>query len=136
MSAETALTTPPMVLYQFPPALGLPISESPPCAKVEVYLRLMNVPYTTGPGDTRKSPTKMVPYVRWPDGSLQAESGDIISRLEQKAGPERLDAGLDADRLARGRALAERVEGIVYDACLHDRFTSPEGWALQRPITL
>src|SRR5690554_1625083 len=75
----------PLILHQFPPAFGLPISESPPCAKVEAYLRLTKTPYIVGSGDTRRSPNKMVPYIRWPDGTLQGESGDIIARLEQQA---------------------------------------------------
>lgn len=121
-----------LVLHQFPPALGLPVSESPPCAKVEAYLRLTETPYTLGPGDTRRSPNKMVPYVQWPDGSLQGESGDIIARIEESA---RLDEPLSDSKVEHGRALAERVEEHVYDACLYDRFVLSEGWAYQKPVT-
>ena len=123
---------PKLILYQFPPAMGLPLSESPPCAKVEVYLKLTNTPYELALGDTRKSPTKMIPFVRWPDGELQAESGDIIARLEKDA---KLDEGLDPQRLARGKQLADLAEEIIYDACLYDRFVIPEGAKLQRPLT-
>lgn len=122
----------PLILYQFPPALGLPVSESPPCARVEVYLRLSKTPYTTSDGDPRRSPNKMVPFVRWPDGSLQAESGDIIERLEATIG---LDQGLDPVRLRRGQELAAHVADVAYDACLYDRFVVPEGWTFQRAIT-
>lgn len=126
-----------ITLYQFPPALGLPISESPPCAKVELYLRLTNTPHELALGDTRKSPNKMVPFVRWPDGTLQAESGDIIARLEQDAAPDnRLDKDLDPKRLARGKALAQSAEQLIYTACLYDRFADPEGARLQRPLTV
>jgi glutathione S-transferase len=123
---------PRIILYQLPAAMGLPISESPPCAKVEVYLRLTNTPYQEALGDTRKSPTRLVPFVRWPDGELQAESGDIIARIEKDA---RLDAGLDPERLTRGRQVAALAEEIVYDACLYDRFVTPEGARLQGPLT-
>jgi glutathione S-transferase len=130
-------SAPELVLYQFAPALGLPISESPPCAKVEVYCRLMGIPYSLGPGDIRKSPNGLVPFVRHPDGSLQAESGDILRRLEEERDPaKRLDAGLDPEALATAHALAARVEGIGYEACLFDRFADPAGWAHQKPITL
>ncbi|WP_146158536.1 glutathione S-transferase family protein [Enhygromyxa salina] len=112
--------------------MGLPLSESPPCAKVEVYLVLTGTPFEEVVGDTRKSPTKLVPYVRWPNGELQAESGEIIARLEETIG---LDAGIDPERLARGRELAALAEEIVYDAILHDRFITPEGARLQRPLT-
>ncbi len=130
--SPTQSDAPKLVLYQFPAAMGLPLSESPPCAKVEVYLELTNTPYEEALGDTRKSPTKQVPFVRWPDGELQAESGDIIARLEEDI---RLDAGLDPSRLARGKELAELAEGIIYDACLYDRFVTPEGSKLQRVLT-
>lgn len=121
-----------LVLHQIPAAMGLPLSESPPCAKVEVYLKLTKTPYEEVLGDTRKSPTRQVPFVRWPDGELQAESGDIITRIEQDA---RLDAGLDPSRLARGKELAAQAEDSIYDACLYDRFVTPEGSKLQRVLT-
>lgn len=124
---------PALVLYQLPAAMGLPLSESPPCAKVEVYLRVTKTPYTTELGDTRKSPTKLVPFVRWPDGELQAESGDIIARIEQSTG---LDNGLSDERLARGKALVDKAEALIYDACLYDRFADPQGARLQRPLTV
>ncbi|TXD41797.1 glutathione S-transferase family protein [Lujinxingia vulgaris] len=132
--------TQPLFLYQLPPALGLPFSESPPCAKVEIYLRLTHTPYEARIGDTRTSPNAMAPFVRWPDGRLQAESSEIIAHLEANSGllsPTRspLDQDLDPERLSRARALATLIEEVAYDACLHDRFVSPEGWRLQRPIT-
>ncbi|RVU42579.1 hypothetical protein EA187_15435 [Lujinxingia sediminis] len=132
--------TQPLFLYQLPPALGLPFSESPPCAKVEIYLRLTHTPYEARIGDTRTSPNKMVPFMRWPDGRLQAESSDIIAQLEANSGllspsQRALDPGLDPARLSLARELARVIEEVAYDACLHDRFTSPEGWRHQRPIT-
>lgn len=127
------ITTVPIVLHQFPPAFGLPISESPPCGKVEAYFRLTGTAYVIGSGDTRRSPNKMVPYVRWPDGTFQGESGDIIARLEAT---KCLDAPFDLKRLERGHALAAHVEEVVYDACLYDRFVVSAGWAYQYSITL
>lgn len=127
-----ANTEPRLVLYTLPADMGLPISDSPPCAKVEVYLELTETPYDKAVGDTRKSPTKLVPFVRWPDGELQAESGDIIARIEKEAG---IDDGIDPVRLARGKGVAALSEEIIYDACLYDRFVIPEGAKLQRPLT-
>lgn len=122
-----------MVLYMFDHALGLPVSESPPAAKIEVYCHLAEVPYVTELGDTRRSPNRMVPYVRLPDGALLAESWDIVDHLEAQS-DEPLDRGLDAQVLASGRALAEEIEVVCYNACLHDRFALAEGWAVQRLI--
>ena len=123
---------PPLVLSRFPPAFGLPISESPPAAKVALYLRLTKTPHTLAVGSTLSSPNGMVPYVRWPDGRLQAESGDIIADLEVRCG---LDRGVAPAALDRGRRLAEQVELTCYDACLHDRFTLADGWRVQKPVT-
>ena len=75
----------------------------------------------------------MIPYVRWPDGTLQAESWDILDRLELES-DDPLDAGLDAAALASGRALAQAIEVVCYEACLYDRFAHPKGWAVQRLI--
>lgn len=119
-----------ITLYQFPPAYGLPVSVSPYCAKVELYLRLTDRTYGVAHGDVRKSPNKKVPYVRWPDGALEAESGAIIARLEAD-GP-RLDDGLsEADR-ATGAALEARAEREIYFATLYARFTESAGWAHQQ----
>lgn len=131
-AAATTNTKPRLVLYTLPADMGLPISDSPPCAKVEVYLELTGTPYESEVGDTRKSPTKLVPYVRWPDGELQAESSAIIARLDEDIG---LDVGIDPARYARGKELAALGEEIIYDACLYDRFMIPEGAKLQHPLT-
>lgn len=122
-----------IVLYQFDPVLNLPISEGPYAAKLEVYCRLAGRPYVTELGSTLRSPNSMIPYVRWPDGTLQAESGDIMALMESRSDVP-LDRGLDPQRLASGQALAARVELVCYNACLHDRFAAPEGWAVQRPL--
>lgn len=127
------MSSSPIELYMFEPAFGLPVSESPPATKVQLYCHLTGRDYIARLGDTRRSPNHMIPYVRWPDGTWQAESWDILERLEAES-DEPLDENLNREALRSGRALAEAVELICYDACLYDRFVRPEGWALQRPI--
>ncbi len=119
-----------ITLYQFAPSFGLPVSVSPFCAKLELYLRLTGRDYVTAAGDVREAPNGTVPYVRWPDDTIQGESDDIIARLEAE-GPA-LDAGLAESERARGRELQALAEDIVYYACLYARFVEPAGWAHQK----
>ncbi len=120
--------SPMITLYQFPPAFGLPVSVSPYCAKVELYLRLTGREYETAKGNLFKSPNRLVPYVRWPDGTLGADSAEIIARLE-KEGPA-LDEGFE------GGPLVPEIEvlaaGVHYFAALYARFGEDEGWAHQK----
>ncbi len=120
-----------ITLYQFPEAFGLPVSVSPYCAKVELYFRLTGRAYRTAKGNVFKSPNKKVPYVGWPDGTMQAESADIIARLEAE-GPA-LDEGLDPAALERGRELERAAEAVLYYSCLYSRFADDDGWVHQRP---
>ena len=120
-----------ITLHQFPPGFDMPVSVSPFCTKLEMYFRLTGRKYKTGKGDVLKSPTRTVPFVRWPEGDLQADSGDIIARLEAK-GPS-LDAGLSDAEKAAGRALEAEAEKLLYFAVLYARFATPEGWVHQKP---
>ena len=119
-----------ITLYELPSAFGLPTSVSPYCTKLEVYFRLTGQEYTKEKGDIRKSPNKKVPYVKWPDGSLQADSDEIIARLEVEAG---LDAGLAEDDAVRGAAAAQLAQRVLYFGCLYARFADPAGWEHQKP---
>jgi hypothetical protein len=54
-------------LYQFKPALDLP-NASPFCMKLEIYLRMANLPYEIVlNADSRKAPKGKLPYIE--DGS-------------------------------------------------------------------
>lgn len=120
-----------ITLYQLPRAEGLPVSASPFCAKIELYLRLTERPYETAPGNPFQSPTRTMPFVEHADGTRQGDSGAILERLEAE-GPA-LDEGLSADEVARGRALQIEAEGPVYFACLYTVFVSQEGWTRTKP---
>ena len=121
-----------ITLYQLPPAYGLPVSVSPFCTKLELYLRLTRREFKTETGDIRKSPNKKVPFVAGlePD-RLIADSGDIITTLEDR-GP-RLDEGLSDEARALGDELIALTEKDVYYAVLYSRFVDDEGWKKQKP---
>ena len=67
---EPAMT---VKLYQFPPAWGLP-NPSPFCMKLEVFLRLAEIPYevVTWP-DPRKAPKGKLPFIEH-EGTRIADS--------------------------------------------------------------
>jgi glutathione S-transferase len=119
-----------ITLYQYPPAYDVPTSVSPYCTKVELYLRLTDRDYETALGSNLKSPNKAVPYVRWPDGEVSAESDAIIERLE-KQGPS-LDEGLASADSTRGHELVGLAQGVLYYGCLHSRFGEPDCWPIQK----
>ena len=121
-----------ITLYQYPPAYDVPTSVSPYCTKVELYFRLTARTYETALGSNLKSPNKAVPYVRWPDGELSAESDEIIGRLEGEGEGESLDAGLAPADATRGREFAELAEGVLYYGCLHARFGEADCWPHQK----
>ncbi len=120
-----------VTLYQFPTAFDLPLSVSPYCAKVEAYLRLTGREYQTEVGVVFKSPNRKVPYLRLPDGSMMADSGDIIARLEQE-GPA-LDGSLSREERADSKHLIGLAQDHLYFGVLHSRFGPEDGWTHQRP---
>ena len=119
-----------ITMYQFPTAYGMDFSVSPYCAKLELYFRLTDREYGTAKGNVLKSPNKLVPYVRWEDGTLEAESDEIIGKLE-KLGPT-LDEGLSADAKARGEEIEALAQDAIYFSCLYHRFADDETWRYQR----
>jgi len=91
-----------ITLYQFPSAWGLP-NASPFCMKVETYLRMCNLPYTTvNVLNPAKGPKGKLPYIT--DGSnVVADSGLILDYLKKTHG-DVLDARLGS--VERAQALA------------------------------
>jgi glutathione S-transferase len=119
-----------ITMFQFPTAYGQDFSVSPYCAKLELYFRLTNRKYETKNGNVLKSPNKLVPYVRWEDGALEAESDAIIDKLES-LGPT-LDEGLSQEAKARGEQLTAIAQDAIYYSCLFHRFADDDTWRYQR----
>ena len=92
-----------ITLYQFPPAWGLP-NASPFCMKVETYLRMCNLPYTTvNVLNPAKGPKGKLPYIT--DGSnIVADSGLILDYLKKSTAMPWMhaSAALSARRRWRG----------------------------------
>ena len=104
----------------------MPISSSPFCAKLELYVRLTERDYEIVNTDNRKSPTKQLPYAIMDDGEVIAGSDHIVARLE-KSGPS-LDEGLAGDAKAAATELEKKAEVVMYFGTLYTRWTDDAGW--------
>ena len=120
-----------ITLYQFPSACGLP-NASPFCMKVETYLRMCNLPYTTvNVLNPAKGPKGKLPYIT--DGSnTVADSSFILDYLKATYG-DKLDAGLDIRTRAEAHALRRLMEEHLYWCAVYDRWAVDENWALTKP---
>ena len=123
-----------VTMYQFPIGYKMPVSVSPYCAKLELYMRLTKRDYKTEKGNVLKSPNKAVPYLRWDDGSIVVETDLIIGRFE-KIGPS-LDEGITEEQRKKGKQLQELAESKIYFSCLRHRFADDETWKHQKQTVL
>jgi len=117
----------PIVLWQMQPLWGLP-NGSPFCMKVETWLRMAGLPYETrslqGPP---KSPTRKIPYIERPDGSVLCDSSTIIATLTREHDVA-LDRGLSAHDRAVGVLLQRTLEENLYFITLHERWVEDHNW--------
>ena len=70
---------PVITLYQPPAQYGIPCL-SPFGTKVETYLRRVDLPYRTRPGDPRRGPTGKIPYIEL-EGRFIGDSSAILDAL-------------------------------------------------------
>jgi glutathione S-transferase len=96
--------------------------------KVEVYLKLANLPYKAVTGsDPRRAPKGKMPYIEQDDGPTVADSHAIIDHLEKKS-KQPLDEGMtDADN-ARAHVIRRTLEEGLYFVVLWTRWVEDEGW--------
>ncbi len=120
-----------ITLHQFPSAWGLP-NASPFCMKVETYLRMCGLPYTTvNVLNPTKAPKSKLPYIT--DGAnTVADSSFILDYLKTTYG-DQLDAGLDIRTRAEAHALRRLMEEHLYWCAVYDRWAVDENWALTKP---
>ena len=120
-----------LTLHKGPAAFG--VSDiSPFCLKLESYLRMAGVPYTARAADFGKAPKGKIPFIE-EDGSLLGDSQLIIEHLKRKHG-DPLDAKLGAEDIAQGHLVRRVLEESVYWHIIHERWVTPEGWRIYKPI--
>ncbi len=110
-------------LHQFPRAFGLP-NPSPPCMKVETYLRLAGLDYRIKVlVNPAKAPKGKAPFIT--DGAkVVPDSHFILAYLEDSFG-DPLGEGLSDGARARHHALARMMEEHLYFAVVHSRWLMP-----------
>ncbi|HZI05997.1 MAG TPA: glutathione S-transferase family protein [Archangium sp.] len=120
-----------LTLHKGPAAFG--VSDiSPFCLKLESYLRMAGVPYTARAADFGKAPKGKIPFIE-EDGSFLGDSQLIIEHLKRKHG-DTLDAKLSVEQIAQGHLVRRVLEDSVYWHIIHERWVTPEGWRIYKPV--
>jgi glutathione S-transferase len=121
-------------LYAFAPHWGL-VDISPFVTKVDVYLRLAELPYKMVPFSMESftaAPKGKLPYIV--DGhETIADSGFIIDYLTQKYG-DPLDAKLGPSVRAAGHAIKRMLEEDFYWVIVAERWRDTETAVEQYPV--
>ena len=114
-----------ITLHQFPSFFGVP-NASPPCMKVETYLRLAKLDYETKDivGDLKKiTPRGQAPFIT-DKGKDIADSQLIINYLKTTYG-DPLGEGLSDEDRAQHAAIRHLAEDHLYFIMLAQRWTVP-----------
>lgn len=105
-------TTKLISLYGFhKPSPNVP-SGSAFCQKLETYFRFAGIPYNNEGATPNNAPKGKLPYVKFQDDSILADSHIIIRHLIEKG-----HADLDAQA---GLTEVEKADGTVYRGYLED----------------
>jgi glutathione S-transferase len=98
--------------------------------KVEVYLKLMHIPYGKVTDKSRRAPKRKLPYIV-DDGSRVPDSGHILAHLEKKQKVP-LDDGLSEAAKARGHVMKRTLEESLYFVVQWSRWAEDSSWELWR----
>lgn len=120
-----------LVLQKYLPAWGLP-DISPFCIKVETYLRMRGLPFTTELGDPRKAPKNKMPVLRHGERTIP-DSSAILEHLEATLA-EPIDAWLGPQQRAIATAVRGMVEEQLYFVVVYERWKPDSAWATYRPV--
>ncbi len=107
-------------LVQPPRIWGLP-NLSPPCMKLEAWLRMAAIPYEVAPLDLSKAPKGKVPYIHAEDGTTMGDSTLIIEHLTARHGRD-LDAGLRTEQRAISLAFRRMMKENLYLVVVYSRY--------------
>jgi glutathione S-transferase len=115
-----------VVLYQAPRLWGLP-NPSPFCVKVELWLRLAGVPYTSRVGLPVRAPRGKVPWIEH-EGQQIADSEEILRYLEGAFGDPLGEASRGPEERGRARLVRRTLEEGTYFLALYDRWVDDRHW--------
>ncbi len=123
-----------LVVHQLPGAWGLP-SISPFCLKLDLYLRIADIPSRTVVDATPfRGPKGKLPWIEH-EGKKIGDSGFIIEYLETRFGCDP-SAGLSAAERAVSLSMRRLIEENLYWAMVFDRWMVEENWRAFRDVVL
>lgn len=115
-----------ITLYSFGPAFGLP-DPSPFVTKVELLLKMADLPYRVDTGGFGKAPKGKLPYID-DNGERIADSTFIRWHLEKKYAVD-FDRGLSAEQRAVAWAFEKMAEEHLYWALVDARWLDDGNFA-------
>jgi glutathione S-transferase len=113
-------------LYQYEPHWGLS-NASPFCMKLQTYLQLAGIPYTTKTiHNPSRAPKGKLPFIK--DGNkILADSSLIIAYLKKEYG-DPLDHALTTEQKARALVMQRMLEEHYYWILVYMRWVEPTNW--------
>ncbi|EGJ29215.1 MULTISPECIES: Tom37 metaxin N-terminal-like domain-containing protein [Moorena] len=117
-----------ITLYKAPPLWGLP-SISPPCIKLETWLRIANIAYDIEiTKDFTKAPKGKIPFIEY-KGELIGDSTIIIEMLKEKEGIDP-DRDLTSTEKAISLAFRRMLKENTYWGEMYIRYNIEDNWQL------
>ncbi len=116
-------------LFGFGPHFGVR-DPSPFVLKVDVYFRMMNLPFEVHNGAEylREAPKGKLPFIE-DEGERIADSSFIIRHVEAKTGRS-LDEHLSPNQRALSDLLSKSIDEHFYWCLVYSRWTQPDTWPL------
>lgn len=120
-------------LFQLPRVWGLP-SISPPCVRLETWLRMTGIPYEARVMDPVNYPIPKgkIPYIE-DNGLIMGDSTLIIDYLRKSRNVDP-DAHLTPTERAISTAFSRMLTENTYWTTVLDRYADDSGWAIYREL--
>ena len=118
-------------LFIYAPAFNLP-SPSPFCVKLELLLKMANIPYKNRyDADVRKAPKGKLPYVVI-DGKQTIADSELVLQHLKDSGQFNVDEWLTPAQKAQCVAVTRLVEDHLYWLLVDDRWLNDDVWPVLR----
>lgn len=120
-------------LFQLPRVWGLP-SISPPCVRLETWMRMTGIPYEARVMDPVNYPIPKgkIPYIE-DNGMIMGDSTLIIDYLRKTRNVDP-DAGLTPHERSISTAFSRMLTENTYWITVLDRYAFDPGWAIYREL--
>jgi len=121
-----------ITLYAFPTGSGL-FNFSPYCGKVDILLKMANLPFTTEmPIDYKTFSKAKLPVLK--DGDTIVQDSEFIRYYLAEKYDYSFDAGISAEAKATGHAVCRMLDDRTALAMVWARWVEDAGWAQIRPM--